>query len=72
MVDFTQTNIFNQRYQSPTIQRQAFKKNEYAILTGLSRKASQLAIEDGDDELKGFLDKFIEKRKKKSQGARIK
>ncbi|PKK59057.1 hypothetical protein RhiirC2_871376 [Rhizophagus irregularis] len=63
-IDFTQTNIFNQRYQSPTIQRQAFKKNEYAILTGLSRKASQLAIEDGDDELKDFLNKFIEKRKK--------
>ncbi|EXX63727.1 hypothetical protein RirG_149630 [Rhizophagus irregularis DAOM 197198w] len=42
----------------------AFKKNEYAILTGLSRKASQLAIEDRNDELKDFLNKFIEKRKK--------
>ncbi|PKB95619.1 hypothetical protein RhiirA5_436383 [Rhizophagus irregularis] len=63
-IDFTQTNIFNQRYQSPSIQRQAFKKNEYAILTGLSRKTSQLAIKDGDDELKDFLNKFIEKRKK--------
>ncbi|POG73705.1 hypothetical protein GLOIN_2v1827324 [Rhizophagus irregularis DAOM 181602=DAOM 197198] len=63
-IDFTQTNIFNQRYKSPNIQRQAFKKNEYAILTGLSRKASQLAIKDRNDELKDFLNKFIEKRKK--------
>jgi len=64
-INFSQTNaIFNQRFQPPAIQRQVFKKKEYAILTGLSRKASQLAIEDGDDELKHFLNGYIEKRKK--------
>ena len=63
--DFRRTNaIFNRYYQPPAIQRQVFKKNEYAILTGLSRKASQLAIEDEDGELKDFLNRYIKKRTK--------
>ncbi|CAB4438145.1 unnamed protein product [Rhizophagus irregularis] len=33
-VDFTQTNIFNQRYQSLTIQRQAFFKKKSAEING--------------------------------------
>ena len=65
-IDFTQTKaIFNRCYQPPAVQRQVSKKNEYAILTGLSRKASQLAIEDDDNgELKDFLNRYIKKRTK--------
>ena len=62
--DFIQIQpLFNQYYQPPTTQRQAIKKSQYAMLTGLSRDATRLALEDGDNELKTLLTNYIKKRK---------
>ncbi|GBC22561.2 hypothetical protein GLOIN_2v1770388 [Rhizophagus irregularis DAOM 181602=DAOM 197198] len=53
-----------QRWYKEHLQLDLMKINNSPVVTlEISRKASQLAIEDGD-ELKDFLNKFIEKRKK--------
>uniref|UniRef100_U9SVZ4 SWIM-type domain-containing protein n=1 Tax=Rhizophagus irregularis (strain DAOM 181602 / DAOM 197198 / MUCL 43194) TaxID=747089 RepID=U9SVZ4_RHIID len=61
-------NMIPKRWYKEHLQSDLMKINNSPVVTlgneRLSRKASQLAIEDRNDELKDFLNKFIEKRKK--------
>ncbi|EXX64632.1 hypothetical protein GLOIN_2v1827324 [Rhizophagus irregularis DAOM 181602=DAOM 197198] len=58
-------NMIPKRWYKEYLQSNLMKINNLPVVTlGLSRKASQLAIEDVNDELKDFLNKFIGKKKK--------